>query len=714
MARGSELRLRAFVGVLTLTAGAVLVAVLLQTELAWLSDRPVTYGVLSLMVLVGELRTVHVARGAGYDEITVSTTFSMALALVGPLALVLVVQGLAVAVEDLRQGKSPLKMLFNVSQYVLVLFSSTAVFCALTGEPVLTGSHLDVPGDLPAAMAAGVTFFAVNCLLVGVVTALARREAVRQQVVAAFRLQAVISGVLLGLAPVVATIAATTLWLLPLLLSPIVAVHQSALMAARREREALHDTLTGLPNRSFFRLRTVQAMEEASRLGEQVAVMLVDLDHFKDINDTLGHHVGDALLVQVAERLQTALRTEDVVARFGGDEFAVLATGLTSTDEAVLVARRLLEALATPIISDGVRLDVPASIGIALHPEHGSDVDLLVQRADIALYAAKVERGTWAVYETSADGHSPERLLLATEVRDALREGQLFCAYQPKTDAATGRVVGLEALVRWLHPTRGVVMPDEFLPVVENTGLAGPLTELVLGQALQAVAGWRAAGHDLSVAVNLSARSLGDLGLVPLVAAALTEHGVPASALVLEVTETGIMTDPTRAVQVLAMLRQLGVQLAVDDFGTGYSSLAYLRRLDVDELKIDKSFVMDLASQAEDAMIVRSTVELGHNLGLRVVAEGVEDQAATDMLRGWGCDVLQGYLISRPLAEGDVLGFLGAPAVTSVPRAAPPVLPDVPELSREQALLLAEASSLDEVLSVAVALVTSSPHRSEA
>ncbi|HWG93501.1 MAG TPA: bifunctional diguanylate cyclase/phosphodiesterase, partial [Mycobacteriales bacterium] len=389
-------------------------------------------------------------------------------------------------------------------------------------------------------------------------------------------------------------------------------------------------------------------------------VMLVDLDHFKEINDTLGHHVGDELIVEVSRRLAANLRPGDTVARLGGDEFAILALGISGPADGRFVAERLLAALEDPFVADNVRLDVQASLGVAVHPAHGDDADTLLQRADIALYDAKAERGTVRLYEPTADDHTPEKLALAAELRRGLQDDELFLEFQPQVAALSGRTVGLEALVRWQHPTRGLLMPDEFLPVVENTGLIAPLTLAVLDKALEALAGWRAAGHEITVAVNLSVRHLTDLDLPSKVEALLRGRDIPPGALVLEVTETVIMSDPSRAVAVLNLLRDLGIGVAIDDFGTGYSSLAYLRRLQIDELKIDRSFVQNLPRDEGDAVIVRSTIEMGHNLGLRVVAEGVEDDETLRMLRSWRCDVVQGYGISRPVPQEAVLGWLDA------------------------------------------------------
>jgi diguanylate cyclase (GGDEF)-like protein len=437
------------------------------------------------------------------------------------------------------------------------------------------------------------------------------------------------------------------------------AIYVSADLARRRQEEALHDGLTGLPNRTLFGLRVKRVCSlKAPGDRPRAAIMLLDLDHFKEINDTLGHHVGDQLLTAVAERLTRSLRPGDTVARLGGDEFAVLAVDLDGPQDALEVGQRVLDALAQPFTIDGVRLDVEGSLGISLHPQHGDHNDLLLRTADIALYAAKVERSCVRMYDPSQDSHTLERLALATDLREGLDRGQLFLHYQPQIDTESGSVIGFEALVRWQHPRLGVLMPDSFLPIVENTGLIGPLTMEVLDMALGAVALWRKAGHDISVAVNLSVRHLTDLSLPQLIQDCLAKHAVPPGALVLEVTETLIMTDPGRAMGVLALLKDCGIGLAIDDFGTGYSSLAYLRRLHVNELKIDKSFVLQLATSEDDAVIVRSTIELGHNLGLRLVAEGVEDQATLDLLGSWGCDVAQGYFISRPMPGLDVLAWL--------------------------------------------------------
>jgi diguanylate cyclase (GGDEF)-like protein len=636
--------------------GLLLLAVV-ATPVTWLRADPHVILVLALLLFLGELRPITITRGDTRDEVTISTTFALALVLVGPLALALAVQSAAVLCEDLRARRSLPKVLFNVAQYALTLAAARGAFVLLTGDPFLRGSALSLPDELPAALAAGAVFLVVNNVLAGTASALAVNAPVLPHLVTDARFQLATSGVLLSFAPVVASAVHETLWLVPLLLLPIAAIHKSAQLAAEREREALHDTLTGLPNRTLLRLRMDRALEEHERGGGGFAVLLVDLDHFKEINDTLGHHVGDELIVEVARRIESNLRPGDTVARLGGDEFAILAE-LEHPDHGMRVADRLLEALDAPFTADSVRLDVQASMGLVLHPQHGGDVDTLLQRADVALYDAKADRGTVRLYEPSADDHTPERLVLATELRDGLQADELFLEFQPQVSALSGRVVGLEALVRWQHPRHGLLMPDDFLPVVENTGLIAPLTMAVLDKALAALAGWRAAGHDITVAVNLSVRHLTDLDLPRQIETLLRGRQIPPSALVLEVTETVIMSDPGRAVAVLTLLRDLGISVAIDDFGTGYSSLAYLRRLQIDELKIDKSFVVDLPRDEGDAVIVRSTIEMGHNLGLRVVAEGVEDDETLALLRGWKCDVVQGYGISRPLSLDAVLPWL--------------------------------------------------------
>ena len=623
--------------------------------------------VLSLLVLAAELRPITIVRGDMRDEITVSTSFALALVVVGPLWLSMSAQVAAVALQDARARKDGMKLVFNVAQHALTILAARATYAALTGQPLLHGGPLELPQHLPAALLAGVAYFCVNNVLAGVVVALAQGEPFLAHLRSDLRFQFATTGVLLSFSPVVSASAQLSLWLVPMLLLPMEAIHRSAQLAADREHEAHHDGLTGLPNRALFRLRVQRACEESRRTGRPFAVILLDLDHFKEINDTLGHHVGDDLLRVVATRLQDSVRPDDTVARLGGDEFVILVTDLAVGEQACDVATRLIDALVEPFLVDDVRLEIGASLGVALHPDHGDHVDLLLQRADIALYGAKVERGRYKLYEAADDVHTPARLTLAAELREGMERGELFLQHQPKVDVLSGTVVGFESLVRWRHPERGVVMPDQFLPVVENTGLITPLTLTVLDLALSAVAEWRAAGHDVTVAVNLSVRHLTDLGLPRQVDEALRKHGVPASALVLEVTETLIMSDPVRATDVLRLLRELGVALAVDDYGTGYSSLAYLRRLDVHELKIDRSFVKHITSDEGHATIVRSTIEMGHNLGLRLVAEGVEDAATLDLLRGWGCGVAQGYHLSRPLDLAAVLPWLCDRATRRLP-----------------------------------------------
>ena len=618
------------------------------------------WAVLSLMLVLGELRPVRIARGEeGHDEITISSTFAMALVLTGPLVIAVAAQILAVLIDEVVRRRKPVKrILFNASQYTLSLLAARAIYAGLTARPLLGIGPTVRPADIAAAIVAAGAFFVINHGLVGTAVAIASRQPVWRSLKDDVRFQLSTSGVLLTFAPVVVATVHATLWLLPLLLLPIAAIHKSAALASDRERQAFHDSLTGLPNRVLLQDRTSRLLQDGARADNMLAVMLLDLDHFKEINDTLGHHVGDLLIGAVGERLLTAVREGDTVARLGGDEFAVLLASMTSLDDAVNVADRLIAAFEEPFTVDQVRLDVRASVGIAVSPLHGTDVETLIQRADVALYAAKEQRCRWELYSPESDQHTMERLALLGELRAGIETGQLKVYYQPKSDAQTGVIVGLEALARWDHPTRGIVPPDEFIPLAENTGLITALTFEVLRQALTQLRRWRDDGMAIGVSVNLSVRQLTDLALPRQVGGMLAEFGLPPSVLTLEVTETTIMADPSRTLTVLRLLAELGVCLSIDDFGTGYSSLAYLERLQAHELKIDKSFVMGMSRNSNDAVIVRSTIELGHNLGLRMVAEGVEDTETWHLLRALGCDVVQGYLLSRPLPPDEITRWL--------------------------------------------------------
>jgi diguanylate cyclase (GGDEF)-like protein len=641
-------------------SGAAVVATLLAGLLSFAPVHLTTeMVVLALALLLGELRPVKVARGEeGDDEITISSTFAMALVITGPLAVAVGAQIGAALFDDVRRRKPAQRVLFNAAQYTLTLAAARLVYALITHQSILGATPVMSTRGIVGALAGGLAFFVVNHGIVGTAVALDMGVHVGQRLRNDVRFQMSTSGVLLTFAPVVVGTMNQTNWLLPLLLLPILAIHKTAALAAERQQQALHDDLTGLPNRALLQDRTTRVLVDRMHGGHSLAVMLLDLDHFKEINDTLGHHVGDVLIREVGMRLQVAVREGDTVARLGGDEFAVLVSSMTSADDAVQVAERIVTALREPFTIDGVRLDVQASIGIAISPEHGTDVETLIQRADVALYTAKEERGCWAMYCPESDRYTVERLALLGELRAGLETGQLTGFYQPKSDAHTGMVVGMEALARWVHPTRGMLPPDEFIPLAENTGLIGELTFEVLRQALSQARSWHQQGMRLGVSVNLSARQLTDLDLPRAVEALLSEFGLAPTVLTLEVTESTIMADPSRTLSVLRLLAELGICLSIDDFGTGYSSLSYLKRVEAHELKIDKSFIMGMSHNSNDAVIVRSTIELGHNLGLRMVAEGVEDAETWRLLRALGCDVVQGFHLSRPLPPAEITRWL--------------------------------------------------------
>jgi diguanylate cyclase (GGDEF)-like protein len=417
--------------------------------------------------------------------------------------------------------------------------------------------------------------------------------------------------------------------------------------------QADHDALTDLPNRSLLRRRLDEALAGAEASDDGFAVLVMDLDRFKEINDALGHECGDDLLRKVGSQLRELVGDRGTVARLGGDEFAVVAPGLGNGARALALARELAAGIGRPRTVAGLELQVDASVGLALHPLHGDDAETLLRYADIAMYASK-EAHQPTVYSTSHDHYSPERLALMGRLRHAIEAPELVVYYQPQADLLTGEILSVEALVRWDHPERGLLAPIEFIPLAEHSGLIRDLTRHVLDTALGQCRAWRDEGLDLTVAVNITGRDLLDLRFPNEVAELLAKWIVPPSRLELEITENTVLTDPPRARHVLDRISQLGVQIAIDDFGSGNSSLGYLKRLPVSVLKIDKSFVLNMLEDGDDATIVRSTVDLGHNLGMRVIAEGVETEEAWQRLRELHCDVAQGFLLSRPVPPEEI------------------------------------------------------------
>jgi diguanylate cyclase (GGDEF)-like protein len=424
---------------------------------------------------------------------------------------------------------------------------------------------------------------------------------------------------------------------------------QTAALETQAMHDATHDSVTELPNRILFNDRVMQLIEHSRRNDSKFAIVLLDLDRFKEINDTLGHFNGDRLLKLVGLRLQGILRKSDTLARFGGDEFAILLHTVSDCNAVRAITEKIEQVLVSPFVLDDLNLEIQASAGAVIYPDHGDDVDTLVQRADVAMYVAKQGSKRSVIYEPKLDQHSPHRLTLMGELRQAIENDDLVLHYQPKIKASNQLATSAEVLVRWEHKKHGMMAPDEFIGLAERTGLIKPLTRWVLKHALQQGARWHSSGLKISLAVNLSAKNLLDPDFPEILAGLLAATEFPHQFLVLEITETVIMTDPDLALEVLQHVSRLGVHISVDDFGTGYSSLAYLKRLPVSELKIDRSFVQDMLINDNDAAIVRTTIDLAHNLGLEVVAEGVEDSNTMQVLEALGCDYYQGYYFAKPL-----------------------------------------------------------------
>ena len=431
--------------------------------------------------------------------------------------------------------------------------------------------------------------------------------------------------------------------------------HMRKAIASRESeirRLAFEDTLTGLPNRAMFNAQLGQLAKLAQRTGEPFSVLIIDLDRFKIINDTLGHEAGDQVLQLVAGRLRAAIRDSDIVARFGGDEYVVLLPA-TNRERIGVIVTRIQLALDQPIVVENQPVDIGGSIGISSYPKDGKDPSVLMRRADIAMYSAKRSHSGFATYDASLDEHRQEHLHLLGELRKAIDENELLLYFQPKVDLMTGRTVGVEALVRWQHPARGIIPPSDFIPFAEHTGAIRMVTRWVMREAIQQCGEWLERGLALRMSLNISARDLVDSELPENLDTLLRESKVPPGMVCLEITESALMEDPASAQATVRRLHGLGVELAIDDYGIGHSSLAYVKDLPVNELKIDRTFVMNMAEKTGDIAIVRSAIELGHNLGLRVVAEGVESEKQLQLLRELRCDVAQGYVISKPLPERD-------------------------------------------------------------
>lgn len=655
-------RLSLYVGATTLAGlGAVVLVFFVTPWSAWAQSLALGATVfLVVAALVGELKPVRFATADGEIRmLTTSAPFVLALIPVAGVSVALTAQLVASAIDDARARRSVQKSLFNAAQYGICVLSGGLVFSWISGSSMFGGTLPIALGEVGALLVGGIVMIGLNWLIVAGVVSLSSGQRLGAILSGDIRVFIVTNLVLLSVGGIAAEVAADGVWVLSLLAAPVVAAHIFAASAARHAHEATHDPLTGLGNRGQLYRELERALDPVRGSEGSTALVLIDLDHFKDFNDALGHPVGDTILRQVAGRLRESAPASASVHRLGGDEFAVV---VPEADAAEGVARELLDSFEEPLRVEKLELLVRASAGLAIAPVHGENVETLMKNADIALYHAKLERDRISTFAPEFDVNTVERLQLLEDLHSALDSHQLHVVYQPQFDLGDGSIVALEALVRWRHPVRGDVLPDEFVPLAENSGLIFPLTAYVLETALAQLAQWRAAGHDVRMAVNLSARHLSDLALSDQVAAAIARHGVPASCLVLEVTETGILSDPARADVVIKELRSLGVEIAIDDYGTGNASLSYLKRLEIDELKVDRSFVSNIGSDHHDLIIVRSTIDLALALGLRVVAEGIEDQETAAALRALGNVIGQGRHLGWPVEPEAATALLTAQA----------------------------------------------------
>jgi diguanylate cyclase (GGDEF)-like protein len=645
-------------------AGAAVTAV----PLARISDveLPVAFWIMAVLAPLADARPFTPAGKRQTLAVFPSVCLTFAILLAWGPAPAILVQAFTVVVTSWRMRHAWWRAVFNVGQYALAFGVADLVLRAADLRPYPAALLLGV-GQVAMVALAAAAWFAVKYSTVTVALRLRFGDRWWPLFTHGLLWEALTYGALLLLSPVLVAAAATSPALVPLVLVPLYAVYRMARLAEEQEALTRRDPLTGLANRAALVSKIAHQMtvhadlaargEPASRLG----LLLLDLDRFKNVNDALGHEVGDRLLTEVGTRLREAVGPQDLVARLGGDEFAVLAPQLSGAADARALAGRVAAALAEPVRLDGLPLDVSASIGVAVFPEHGDEVATLLRRADVAMYDAKHRAAPIAVYTIESDHHSPQRLALLAELRAALRTPDadgISMYYQPQVAVGSGQVVGVEALLRWRHPTRGTISPDDLIKVAEHTAVMRLLTLRIVDDVIEQVAKWAAAGVHLRTSVNVSVRDLHTGEVAERLAEQLRRYGVAPSQLQLEITEGALMADPRRVLATIAALDRLGVAISLDDFGTGYSSLQHLRRLPLAEVKVDRSFVLGMSRDADDAAIVRSTIDLAGSLGLRVVAEGVEDEPTWRLLAAAGCQVAQGWFYARPMPGDELLSWL--------------------------------------------------------
>ncbi|GGJ83855.1 GGDEF-domain containing protein [Pilimelia anulata] len=636
---------------------------------------PAGFWLMATLAVVSDARPFVPPGRRRTSAIFPSICFAFAILLQWGLGAAVAVQAAAVVVAAVRQRHAIWRAVFNLGQYTLALAAADLVL-RLGGQ---------APPGVPQSWRgvallglAGLAWFAVNTGAVTYAVHLRFGRSWPSELAHGLGVEALATAALLLLSPIMLSAAAATPALIPLVLVPLYAVYRMSRLAAEHAERDRYDALTGLASRTALVNAVASRAAARGRVGRTpMALILLDLDRFQHVNDALGHAVGDRLLVEVGHRLVAAAGPDDLVARLGGDEFAVLSLGVPTDGRARELAARLVAALRAPVVLDGLPLDVDASMGIALYPRHGDDVTTLLRRADVAMYEAKHSGSGVAVYAPESDHHSAERLALLADLRRVLEDptsDEIAMYYQPQVDIATGEVVGVEALLRWRHPRRGLVDPEELIRVAEQTAVMALLTRRVVDTVIGQVAAWAAAGCPLRASLNVSVRDLHTGELVDQIAGLLAEHDLPPHLVQLEITEGALMADPRRVLATIGKLDRIGVAIALDDFGTGYSSMSHLRRLPLTEVKIDRSFVLGMAADPDDAAIVRSIIELAGALGLRVVAEGVEDERIWRALYAAGCHVAQGWFHARPMPAADLVGWLGRyrPVTPARPGAAGP------------------------------------------